>query len=165
MHEWPNAPTPDPARVLSQEVARAGGALELPLSQIGSRFGVQRLTQSSRARMAEDLRRVGLVAEPGIAEAQRTEIIRLALPTRRWTVAPTHSEQLTGAPSRPAAGDGAPRIFAGTPAPVGRPDARAAAPSRRPRSDRWKAAGAIAIVLLLIAVITGGSDEGAPDGT
>ena len=76
MHDWPNAPSPDPLNTLRHDV-QAAGSLSLTAGDLAARFGIQRLTPNARAQIAADLEQVGLLSTPSFAEAERGDQVTL----------------------------------------------------------------------------------------
>ncbi len=76
MHDWPNAPSPDPLNTLRHDVQTAG-SLSVTAGDLASRFGIQRLTPNARAQIAADLEQVGLLSTPSFAEAERGDQVTL----------------------------------------------------------------------------------------
>ncbi len=67
MNEWPDAPTPDPARVLAAEIANGQA---LTRAERAGRFGGKRSTAVARAKIADDLGEAGLSVTPAVADAE-----------------------------------------------------------------------------------------------
>jgi hypothetical protein len=160
MNEWPNAPTPDPARALADEIA---DGQELTLADVAGRFGVKRITAAARAKIAADLAEAGLTVSPAIADAERDASVafsrgpKTASPKEKAPAAGAAPET-TGAEKVAAALKAAAPKPAAAPAPAASPKPAAAPPpptaplppaSSGPRPERLALAGALLIAIVL----------------
>src|SRR4051812_20390071 len=111
MNQWPNAPTPDPARGLADEIADGG---ELTLAEVAGRFGVRRITAGAREKIAADLAEAGLTVAPAIVDAERDGALTFGKTAPRKTASPkrTAAPAAGATPDAPAAPTGAEKVAA-----------------------------------------------------